>query len=121
MVMTCTDCIHYAACKNAAYEYDGGDAAYEDGGYCEAFAQTCINFSDKTEWFHLSGKDSTTVYYSVGYGDEAKIIEEPICGWGIKNGKQCVIDECGDFYELGKMVFLTKEEAKKEVERRKNQ
>lgn len=118
--MTCKDCIHRKACKNIAYEYAGEDAAsaYEEDSCCKPFAETCANFSDKSEWFHLSGKDSTTAYYSVGYGDEAKVIEETICGWGIKNGKQCVIDECGDFYELGGMVFLTKEEAQKEVERR---
>lgn len=27
--------------------------------------------------------------------------------------------ECGDFYEIGGMVFLAKEEAQKELERRK--
>lgn len=120
--MTCKDCIHRKVCKNIAYEYAGEDAAsaYEEDSCCKPFAETCANFSDKSEWFRLSGKDSTMAYYSVGYGDEAKVIEEPICGWGIKNGKQCVIDEWGDFYELGGMVFLTKEEAQKEVERRKN-
>lgn len=51
--MTCKDCIHYAACKNAAYDYEGEDAAYDDDGYCEAFAQTCVNFSDKTDWVHI--------------------------------------------------------------------
>lgn len=119
--MTCKDCIHRKACKNIAYEYAGEDAAsaYDEDSCCKPFAETCVNFSDKSEWVHLSGKDGTTAYYPVGYGDEAQIIEEPICGRGIKNGKQCVIDECGDFYELGKMVFLKKEEAQKDVERRR--
>lgn len=104
--MTCEDCIHQTACFD----------------WCRGFgqeAELCEHFSDESEWVHLSGKDSTTAYYPVGYGDEAKVIEEPICGWGIKNGKQCVIDECGDFYELGGMVFLKKEEAQKDVERRR--
>lgn len=120
--MTCKDCIHRKVCKNIAYEYAGEDAAsaYDEDSCCKPFAEACANFSDKSEWVHLSGKDSTTAYYPVGYGDEAKVIEEPICGWGIKDRKQCVIDECGDFYELGSMVFLKKEEAQKDVERRKN-
>lgn len=48
-----------------------------------------------------------------------RLVDAKLCGWGIKNGKQCVIDEFGDFYELGRMVFLTKEEAQKEVKQRK--
>lgn len=119
--MTCKDCIHRKACKNIAYEYAGEDAAsaYDEDSCCKAFAEICVNFSDKSEWFHFSGKDRTMVYYTVGYGDEAQIIEGPIRGWGIKNGTRCVIDWFGNFYELGYMVFLTKEEAQKEVERRR--
>lgn len=30
-----------------------------------------------------------------------------------------IVYKCGDFYEIGGMVFLTKEEAQKELERRK--
>lgn len=110
--MTCKDCLHYEACDRLA----DAKLGY---GIMQVRTSVCKCFSDKSEWVHLSGKDSTTAYYSVGYGDEAKVIEEPICGWGIKNGKQCVVDECGDFYELGGMVFLKKEEAQKDVERRR--
>ncbi len=120
--MTCKDCIHWKACKDSAYEYYGEDAAsaYDEDNCCKAFAEICENFSDKFEWFHFPSKDYKTAYYPVGCGDDAKVIEEPICGLGIKDGKQCVIDECGDFYTIGGPVFLTKEEAQKEVERRKN-
>lgn len=119
--MTCKDCIHRKACKNIAYEYAGEDAAsaYEEDSCCKPFAEGCKNYSDKSEWVHLSGKDSTTAYYSVGYGNDAHVIEEPICGWAIRNGNRCVVDGSGDFYKIGDMVFLTKEEAQKEVERRK--
>ena len=120
--MTCKDCIHYDACKNAAYEYYGEDAAsaYDDDSCCKAFAEICENFSDKAEWFHLYVKDHGAAYYPIGQGDKAQVIEEPIYGLAIKNGKHCIIDECGDFYEIGEEVFLTKEEAQKVVERRKN-
>lgn len=106
--MTCNDCIHHAACLD----------------WCRGFgqeAELCEHFSDKSEWFHLSSKDPEMAYYAFGYGKYAQLEEEPIRGWGIKNGKLCVIDKRGDFYELGDMVFLTKEEAQKDVERRKNQ
>lgn len=119
--MTCKDCIHWKACKDSAYEYYGEDAAsaYDEDNCCKAFAETCENFSNKSEWFHFIGKDCKTAYYAVMSGDDAQVIEEPICGWGIKDGKQCVVDEYGDFYEIGGMVFLTREEAEKDVERRR--
>lgn len=104
--MNCNECIHRTACFD----------------WCRGFgqeAELCEHFSDKSEWFHFPIKDYKTAYYAVGYGDDAKVIEEPIRGWGIKNGKQCVIDECGDLYAIGEEVFLTKEEAEKDVERRK--
>lgn len=106
--MTCKDCIHQAACLN----------------WCRGFGQEaklCEHFSDKFEWFHLPCKDCKTAYYPLGYGNDAKVIEEPIIGLAIKNGKVYVIDECGDLYEIDKEVFLTKEEAEKVVERRKKE
>lgn len=110
--MTCKDCLHYEACDRLA----DAKLGY---GIMQVRTDVCKCFSDKSEWFHLSAKDNTMAYYSVGYGNSAQVVEEPIYGWGIKNGNLCVIDECGDFYEIGDMVFLTKEEAQKEVERRK--
>ena len=104
--MSCKDCIHQTACLD----------------WCRGFgqeAELCEHFSDKAEWFHLPCKDCETAYYSLGYGNKAQVIEEPIYGLAIKNGKHCVIDECGDLYEIGKEVFLTKEDAAKDVERRK--
>lgn len=66
--MTCKDCIYWKACKDSAYDYYGDDAAsaYDEDSCCKAFAETCENFSDKSEWVHLSGKDSATAYHSAG-------------------------------------------------------
>lgn len=103
--MTCKDCLK------------------KELGYCKLNCtepQRCEDFKDKSEWFHFPIKDSKTAYYVVGYGDEARVITEPICGWGVKNGRPSVIDACGDLYEIDTEVFLRKEEAEKEVERRKH-
>lgn len=120
--MTCKDCIHYDARKNAAYDYAGEDAVsvYDDDRCCKVFTENCANFSNKSEWVHLPDKDYKTAYYALGYGKGAVLIEEPIYGLAIKNGKHYVIDECKDLYEIGEEVFLTKEDAEKDVERRKN-
>ena len=120
--MTCKDCVHWKACKDSAYEYYGEDAAsaYDEDSCCKRFAETCSNFSDKSEWLHFPSKDCKMAYYAVGYGNNVRVIEEPIRGLSIiKNGRYCVIDEYGDLYEIGEEVFLTKEKAEKEVERRK--
>ena len=106
--MTCKDCIHQAVCLN----------------WCRGFgqeAELCEHFSDKSKWVHLTNKDYKTAYYALGRGKSAVLIEEPIYGWGIKDGKYYVIDECETLYEIGKEVFLKKEAAEKEVERRKKQ
>jgi hypothetical protein len=108
--MTCKDCIHQTACLN----------------WCRGFgeeAKLCEHFSDKAEWVHLPDKDYKTAYYALGYGKGAVLIEEPIYGLAIKNGKHYVIDECKDLYEIGENVFLTKEKAEKalELRRKKNE
>ena len=103
--MTCKDCLK------------------KELGYCKLNCtepQRCEDFKDKSEWFHFPIKDYKTAYYAVGYGDEARVIAEPICGWGVKNGRPSVIDTYGDLYEIDTEVFLTKEDAEKEVERRKH-
>lgn len=117
--MTCKDCLHYEACKGTYMNVSEYKSITDFDGEHYADIYHCPDFADKSEWFHLVGKDCETAYYAVGYGDDAQVIEEPICGWGIKNGKQCVIDEYGDFYEIGEDVFLTREEAQKDVERRR--
>ena len=105
--MTCKDCIHQTACLDWRREFGQK-------------SESCEHFSDKSEWFHLPCKDCKMAYYVLGYSNNAQIIEEPIYGLAIKNGKRYIIDECRDFYEIGEEVFLTKEEAQKVVERRKN-
>lgn len=107
--MTCKDCLHYEACNRLNTKT------------IEAPICGCGNkyFSDKSEWYHFRGTDCKTAYFTIGYGNSAQVVEEPIYGWGIKNGNQCVIDKYGCLYEIGGIVFLTKEEAQKELERRR--
>lgn len=111
--MTCKNCLHYEACDRLA------DAAL-DYGIMQIRTCVCKCFSDKSEWFHLVGEDCEMAYYAVGYGNDAHVIKEPIFGWAIKNGRHCIIDECGDFYEIGDSVWLSKKEAEKDVKRRKS-
>lgn len=112
--MTCKDCLRYEACDRLADAKLGYGIMQVKTGVCKCF-------SDKSEWLHLFGKDYETAYYVFGYGDDARVIEEPIRGLAvIENGRYCVIDKYGDLYEIGEEVFLTKENAEKEVEWREN-
>lgn len=111
--MTCKDCLHYEACDRLA------DAA-TGNGIMQVRTNICKCFSNKSEWVHFPDKNCKTAYVLIGRGDKAQIIEEPIDGWGIKDGNLCIIDKYGYLDYLGvDMVFLTKEEAQKEVERRR--
>lgn len=103
---TCENCLHQKACFD----------------WCRGFgeeAKLCEHFSNKSEWVHLPNKGFATAYYPLGYGDNAKIIEETITVWGITGNKLGVIDEYGDFYEVGVEVFLSKEEAEKALAERR--
>lgn len=111
--MTCKDCLHYEACDRLA------DAAIGNG-IMQVRTGVCKCFSDKSEWVHFPDTDYKTAYFPIGYGDDARIVEAPICGCRVKNGKLCVIDTYDDLYELDvSLVFLTKAAAQKELERRK--
>ena len=95
-------------------------AHVDEGSCCRVFTETCEHFSDKSEWFHFPSKDCETAYYAVGYGNDAQIIEEPIWGWDVQNGKSCVLDRYGCLYEIDVEAFLTQEDAEKDVKRRKS-
>jgi hypothetical protein len=82
-------------------------------------ANICVCYKDKSEWCHFPIKDYKTAYFAIGRGDDARIITESICGWAVKDGNPYVIDEYGYLYEIDTEVFLRKEEAEKEIERRK--
>lgn len=108
--MICENCLYYELCD----VLDENEQLIKD-------ANICVCYCDKSEWIHFPIKDYKIAYYALGYGDDARVIEEPIHGLAvIKNGRHCIIDKYEDLYEIGEEVFLTKEKAEKEVERRKN-
>ena len=114
--MICKDCLHYEACKGIymkVSEYKS-IADFDDKHYADI--HHCPDFTDKSEWIHSLVK---TAYYVLGYGNNVRVIEEPIYGLTIENGKQYVIDEYRDFYKIGEEVFLVKEDAEKAVERKR--
>ena len=118
---TCKDCLHFDVCEAVRGRPDlvGKNSLRIAEKHCPY-----NSFSDKSEWCHLPCKVGTQVFF---LRDKNNIIEtsvEKIIFKG-KDGKGCYIKlECNAMYEtscqsIGKTVFLTREEAKKALEERK--
>ena len=114
----CKDCLHYNACKMTYLATGGhGDDTFDEFNWVTSYG--CDNFADKSEWVHLPCKVGDTAYYVVGYGNNARIIEEGLKGVVLFGDKLYVADECKDFYEVGVEVFLNKQEAENALAERK--
>ena len=115
--MTCKDCIHWKACRNTAYEYAGEDAAssYDEDSCCKQFAEICENFADKAEWVHLPCKVGDVVYcfapfFDTDHRPRLKVVEREIIRLKTTLTVSGLIS---DIDNIGKTVFLTREEAEK--------
>ena len=97
--MTCKDCIHWKACRKTAYEYTGEDAAsaYGEDNCCKAFAEICENFSDKSEWLHLLGKDYKTTSSNANSRFDSLQLIHDLCvdydGFNTVDGLKSLIDD----------------------------
>lgn len=117
--MTCKDCIHWKACKETAYQYEGDVSAsgFDEDSCCKTFAAICENYSDKSEWVHLPCKVGMPVFFL----RDQNIIETSVEKIIFK-GKGCYIKlKCNTMYEtscqsIGKTVFFKREEAEKSLE-----
>ena len=106
---SCKDCLHYEACD-----------MYEDlDGYRSK--TICSNFTEKSEWVHLPCKVRDIVYcfepcFDTDHHPNLKVVEKEIIEL------KTIATVFGlNFYidNIGKTVFLTREEAEKALEERK--
>lgn len=130
--MECKDCIHYQVCQYHITEETK-----------MTVAECSTGFKDKAKFIELPCKVGDTIYRICDndYEDfvvteirqvlsgEFKIVGEcNIHGYGFYNYKKCTEDFCGrnfcstifPSYEIGKTVFLTREEAEKALKEREN-
>ena len=115
--MTCKDCIHWKACRKTASEYEGEDAAsaYDEDSCCKQFAEICENFADKSEWVHLPCKAGDVIYcfapcFDADHRPRLKVVEREIIRLKTTLTVSGLIS---DIDNIGKTVFLTREEAEK--------
>lgn len=101
---TCKDCIHYTLCKD---EFPIYVSEHEDDVSME---KECDYFKDKSRFIELPCKVGDTVYQV----DSERIYESTV--------KRIIYDTDGIAFDeraIGKSVFLTREEAEKALERKK--
>lgn len=125
--MTCKDCLHYEACHNT---YDnlrtdiGWESDFDDEDYTKAY---CDNFADRSEWVHLPCKVGDTLYEITSrntiseYEVTAIRIElfNVFIDWKLTQGFVDRYISDMPVGEIGKTVFLTREEAEKALEKKK--
>lgn len=115
--MNCKDCLHYEACKLTIKQLEGIKVAalLDDDYWCNAFANSCTIYSDKSEWVHLPCKVGDNVYC---FEPSFNQMRKP----GLKVLKTKIIDVKTtmtvyglnfNLDDVGKTAFLTREEAEK--------
>lgn len=100
--MSCKDCLHYEVCYY--HDFDG-----------------CEMFMDKSEWVHLPCKVGNTVYCFAPCFDEKRQPKLQVTETKIVDIKTIATVPGMEFNveKIGKTVFLTRDEAEKELEERK--
>lgn len=123
--MNCRDCLHYEACKGTYYTAKDCDniALYDFDG--EMYADSgCEDFTERSEWVHLPCKAGDTLYEITSRNTiseyEVTAIRIELFGifidWKLIQGfvDRYISDVPAG--EIGKTVFLTREEAEKALE-----
>ena len=110
MGMSCKDCLHYEVCESYSKRENLATLYY---------AEECPCFTDKSEWVHLPCKVNSTVYIVSEYRG---VIESKVrkIFLGL-NGAEMIRTQHYDipFSNWGKTTFLTREEAEKALEERR--
>ena len=110
--MTCKDCLHCEVCES--YSKRESFATL----HC---AEECPSFTDKSDWIHLSCKVGDTVYcfepcFDTDHCPKLKVVEKEIIE--LKT-IATVFGLNFDINNIGRTVFLTREEAEKALEERR--
>lgn len=113
--MTCQDCVHYEVCE----------VTYPDLDLPFVNLEKCRLFKDKSKFIELPCEVGDTVYVICGFVSEYKvqqIIYDGIFLWAdLLNEKYAIPDNTATrciSFDLGKTIFLTKEEAEQALKGR---
>lgn len=118
--MTCKNCLHYEACKGTYYTAKGCDniALYDFDG--EMYADSgCEDFTARSEWVHLPCKAEQQLWFVENGEVKASTVDRLVYEELSTDDIFTRIDGYGFsvfFEDVGKTVFLTREEAEKASE-----
>ncbi len=114
---TCKDCLHYDACEECFGEFRCNFPPRTN------WSDTCSFFSDKSEWIYLPCKEGDVVYQVTrNFISEFRVrfVEIATCGnLFLHTDLISGIVYTGEVFsesDIGKTVFLTREEAEKALE-----
>lgn len=125
--MTCKDCLHYEACKGTYFTFKQmtDKDSFDKEHYADAY--NCPDFTDQSNWVHLPCNEGDILYEIT----ESKTINEHrvkairvelfgiFIDWDIIEGfiEKYITNVPAS--EIGRTIFLTREEAEKALERYK--
>lgn len=116
--MTCKNCLHYEACKGTYFTFKQmiDKDSFDNEHYADVY--NCPDFTDRSEWVHLPCKVEQQLWFvengEVKASTVDRLVYEELSTYDIFTR----IDGYGFsvfFEDVGKTVFLTREEAEKSI------
>lgn len=116
--MTCKNCLHYEACKGAYFTFKQmiDKDSFDNEHYADVY--NCPDFTDRSEWVHLPCKVEQQLWFVENGEVKASTVDRLVYEELSTDDIFTRIDGYGFsvfFEDVGKTVFLTREEAEKSI------
>ena len=121
--MTCKDCLYYEPCSTLNAEFKKHPKDFIDSDLC---AKQCTTFKDRSRFVELPCKFGDTLFVPTrNLVSEYKVVSFHVCGEGIwyrTNVIKGILTRLisDNVENIGKTVFLTREEAERALKEREN-
>lgn len=117
--MTCKNCLHYEACKGTYFTFKQmiDKDSFDNEHYADVY--NCPDFTDRSEWVHLPCKVEQQLWFVENGEVKASTVDRLVYEELSTDDIFTRIDGYGFsvvFEDVGKTVFLTREEAEKALE-----
>lgn len=117
--MTCKNCLHYEACKGTYFTFKQmiDKDSFDNEHYADVY--NCPDFTARSEWVHLPCKVEQQLWFVENGEVKASTVDRLVYEELSTDDIFTRIDGYGFsvfFEDVGKTVFLTREEAEKALE-----
>ena len=113
---TCKDCLHWKVCNEYRGAFWGHKAQYSSP-IINASADSCIFYKDRSRFVELPCEVGDTVY-CLAKPSKRRITKISITTYGLRLSVNDMF--CFDESQIGKTVFLTREEAEQALKERES-